>query len=428
MPWLLLGGGALLFVAALKSKSTSAQQRAGQLPGASGPNVYEVGIPTAQGDMSAQNAERIARGLAPVLQSIGKQADQYIPGAGAATAAVTAFAVVGGKMTGDAWGALAGGTLTTGGLLANSGRLLGAEVDKMFGGDGRTGTGVVAQIAGFATVLALLTNSVMVLSGIGPLVLIALSVASIVSDIVRLSYGQKGLMVDFQKEGLDYYNKSVEAAKTTLRGMPGITIQDINASTTRIQANALSLTYGYLAQKNTLLEGVWMKKPRGIGQTDDSHRKWGVDRGVFLEPGNLGTVENLLAGNTIGGGVYNSAINDVQKSYARAKGKFLANAVAWQLAVNVPWGMFITNFKQHLDAQLKDGAFQADAILAPDGETKFMGTWLLPKKTQEEGQIRTAEPRPIPLELTTWVTLARAGNTMAMQQLTANGISQIDWR
>ena len=69
-------------------------------------------------------------------------------------------------------------------------------------------------------------------------------------------------------------------------------------------------------EQNKLRKQVWMKRPRGLFQNDESHRKWGEDRGLFLSDSNLNVLQNAIIA-PLGGGLYNSLITPAQQTAAK---------------------------------------------------------------------------------------------------------------
>lgn len=384
---LLFAGGAFLAAKALGARTTAKQQQQTSTQTRPAPNAIGVVLPTvtSSNDAAGMVAMAIGGALNKAAQSVSS-----IPLVGAAAAGVTIGATIGGKITGDWQGAVAGGLNIGAGNAANVGRIIGADIDRLFGGDGTTGTGIVAQVVGFLGGLAAATFGLSALVGFGPLGLLTLGVASLVSDLTRLAYGQAGLLRDMTKDANATFNASVSNAFQQLQAA-GYSQQELTSADTqnRLQANAIALTIGYMKQKNKLQKQVWMKKPHGIGADDAYHEKFGADRGIFLTDSNFSVLASSLT-SILGGGLYGVVISDAQKAACAKTGQFLANGIAWQQFLFSPWGSFITSFKQHLDFGRAQGVFDADLVLtSPDGDTVYMGSAMSVQTTKSSGKLST---------------------------------------
>lgn len=197
---------------------------------------------------------------------------------------------LGGALTGDKGvglfelaagktGPLSAGTITgelgaTYGTGINVGRAVGRELDQLAGGTGTSGTGVIAQAAGGGAGGAAVifgVSAALSFFVVGTLVYV---IGSIVSDLNRLAYGQKGAAADYAKE----WQRIVTALTTTLQAR----------GHTEAQAKRVAWAYGdgWMRRKNRLAFGQWMRRGRGLlslGTTSDGyHAKFGQDRGYFV--------------------------------------------------------------------------------------------------------------------------------------------------
>ncbi len=200
-----------------------------------------------------------------------------VPGAAGALAFGAAGGAIGEKITGDKAGFVAGFINPIAGNAFNVGREVGEEIDVALGGDGDTGTGVVAQVGvGGALALAVILGPLFVLFALGYAVnlVIVYAVGSIISDTGRLAYGQKGARADFLKSWVAVHGKAYDGLR-----QKGLT-----------DAQALRMSYpyadGYMRQMNRLAFKQWMKRGRGLlglGTTTNSyHAVYGRDRGYFV--------------------------------------------------------------------------------------------------------------------------------------------------
>lgn len=478
----LLGAAGFLGYKALTANRAAgaAQSEATRQSNASGVIGNTLGVQqTTIVDPNAQG-RAIAQGTQAVVWQLG-QSLKDVPVVGAVAPAVAAYmvggAIAGGKITGDAWGSLAGGLMPVHGNIGNVGRLIGIDIDKMFGGTGTGGTGTVAQVGGFLTALSLLWNVQVFSYGgsapfFGPVALMAYGIATIVSDIVALNYSQKGRIADFDKEAKRYFLATLSAATQKLLGATDstgvkITAADLDRLENRriLIANALAVTIGYMRQQNRLLRNIWMRKPRGIlfFQSDEMHEKWATDRGVFLTAGNLEGWEKDFVVRELDSEMYykgpSAVITDAQRNRGLETGRFMSNSEAWaKYLITIPWGALIFDDEAHLKFGLKEGVFEADYIIAapdvlnalfsdqttinpvqtddkgvplkgyrPAGDTKFMGTWMSASVTKSRGTVACYSPRPIPSELQPWVAMARQGLPLGYQMLHNNNILLQDW-
>lgn len=393
---LIAGGGFALYLLTKGTKSSVSAPPPSSAPGTATatklPKINTVGYIVPKADtLTQQKVSSVQSAVSNIINEIGKGLDRTIPGAGAVALALTTSAAVGQKITGDVYGAAAGFLNAGAGNAGNIGRVIGQEIDRLFGGDGKSGAGITAQISGFLSGMVLVSFGLQRLFTFTPVALFAFAVSVIISDITRLQYGSAGRMADTLKEMREYWKGAVTNANQQLRSL-GYTETQIFAvdAVQRVHANAIAITIGYMRQKNYLLRLVWMTKPWGIGQTYSSHEKFGIDRGIFLSNADMATVENLLISEKMGGGLYDTVITSQQRDTVMKAGKFLGNAQAWMDCLAMPYGTFVFTMYDHLKWCFDQGLFQADELVKfPSGFTKFSGTWMNPDLSKSSGSLAT---------------------------------------
>ncbi len=190
---------------------------------------------------------------------------------------------------------MAGGGVGAG-IAVNVGRVVGREFDQLAGGDGQSGTGLIAQVGGGAVGLAGALGGVLAGFAVGVYAIVAYAIGSIVSDINRLEYGQKGARKDFDDEWFRVQTKLFYLLRGATIDTTGETIVFKAGGMSAASANRISWPYadGYMRKQNRLAFQTWMRRGRGflsLGTTTDTyHGKFGTDRGYFAGVASAGGI------------------------------------------------------------------------------------------------------------------------------------------
>jgi hypothetical protein len=285
---LLLGGGGSIVYSFLKKK-----------PGQQGPNPVDsvlISDPSAipvSSLLAAHNAgpnitkaisDKVtgtASGLGGSALGVGVGGGLAGAGLGAAAGAWVAGGGFLGKMiTGDIYGGVAGALSTTAGNAGNLGRVLGRELDKFFGGDGKTGTGIVLQGVGFVGGLAVGVFGLMALPLFGQVIALVAAIGAAFSDNARLAYGQAGIIQDTKEAAEKFYATTLPELRAKV--LKAYNIQQLTPEDEfRTKCFALAYTRGFIGEENQAKYRIHMAKTKGVFVSD--HRQWAVDRGVFVE-------------------------------------------------------------------------------------------------------------------------------------------------
>ncbi len=325
--------------------------------------------------------------------------------AGAAAAGAAALsaggAALGYAITGTVPGAIGGGLFPVQGNIVNAATQAGKEFDKMFGGSGTGGTGIVAQAgAGTAAAFAQVFGAAAAASAIASFLPVYL-VWSIVEDLNRLAYGQAGAIRDFDKE----WNVRFEVARSNFQGAFGtLPIREI-------ERMATEFVDGYMLQSNRLQRLQWMKKPRGAGVTEAYHEKFGFERGYFvLSPVRRARKPEFLArlaavdlvdvpGVTIPVPFGTPITMPAQKEdrFARtfeAIGRMFANSVAYAAHMREPRG-FGQSETSHAAYGRDQGKFEG-SLIAPNADLEFEGSVFTWNKAAKRPELAKQGPLPVP--------------------------------
>lgn len=325
--------------------------------------------------------------VAETLATGGTVAGALAPLAGGVTAAgiagstalVAATAAVGFSITGDAWGA-AGGvyglttTLQSGGAGAqagNIGRVLGREIDRSLGGDGTSGTGSVYQVSGFVLGSIVGIAGIYALPIVGQVFALILIVGSIISDIARLQYGQVGMRNDTLTDAINWRTKTMEElrAAVILNQLQGDASRWKAEDDNRLFAIVCYMTMGFIKETNESRRRLWFGRPRGVGQTDASHVKWGADRGYFCDDTSMYEVENQLSLPVL------KQFTDIAASDWKAKGQLASNLANYMKAREERRDVWV-DMRAHLNYWRNAGAFVCDEIYADSKRDDIrIGLW-----------------------------------------------------
>lgn len=293
---LLLGGGGFLATGLLKKRTADqAARRARQNAEAAGLAVQNSSLPVdnlvLNIDKAGPIAEKVGGTVGGLLASKGGAAlaagvGGGLTGAGLAAAGaawVAGGAAAGKLITGDWGGAIAGGLSTTAGNVGNIGRVLGREIDKFLGGDGKGATGITLQVTGFVGGLAVGIFGLMALPLFGQVIAIVAAIGAAISDNARLQYGQLGAVNDAKDAAKTYFDQMLPKVegfvRTGFQIPPNVPLTPEDQM--RCKIFALAYTIGFINEENQAKYRVHMAKTKGVFVSD--HRQWAVDRGVFVE-------------------------------------------------------------------------------------------------------------------------------------------------
>lgn len=301
---------------------------------------------------------------------------------GSVAAAGAAAAGLGYLVTGDVGGAIGGvyglaaqvngGPGIIGAQAGNVGRVVGREIDRLLGGDGNSGTGIVYQSAGFVGGMAISCWGLAAVPGVGQLFLLIVGIGSAISDSNRLAYGQAGARADalktLQASFETMLNRMEFECRRALVGDTGPTptnlqqlaekaallpkLSDDEKATVRAYAAATAL--GMALEENETKRRVHNLSAWGIGVTSAAyHEKYAADRGVFV----VDTSELEEFGRRLGGpsAIYAAKIS-AREPALRAKGAWLVNVRNWFRVMNEPWGLGV-NAGGHAKYWAQRGAF-----------------------------------------------------------------------
>lgn len=313
---------------------------------------------------------------------------------------LAASAALGGLITQDAWGSV-GATLNMalnpmGGIIGaqtgNVGRLLGKEIDKILGGDGKTGTGLVYQATGFIGGVVIGVFGFAALPLVGGVFLLIVAIGSLFSDTSRLAYGQNGITGDSLKDARALRNMSIPYMLKSIADehFAGDVSKIHPLDIERTQEIAGRLACGWISEMNRSREALHMSRPWGIGQTWESTNKWGRDRGVFCDASHLKDVCTLLMKD--GPEKYLSS-SEQQLYYSQ--GRFTANVTNYLLAREEVKGFGMSPFS-HLEYWRSHGAFTCEEIWA-DGDKDAIrvfdysgnNIWVAGTETRENGRLES---------------------------------------
>lgn len=317
---------------------------------------------------------------------------------GGAIVGVAATAALGTLITGDAWGGTAAviqlGMNPMGGIVlaqtGNIGRVLGREIDRALGGDGKTGTGIVYQSAGFFAGAIVGIAGLSILPVVGAMFALIVAVGSLISDGARLAYGQAGITADSLADARLFRNMIIPHLLRTTADMffngdiSKIGTEDL----ARIRVIAGHMAYGWIQDMNRSRESIWRSRPHGFGQSNESHWQYGFDRGYFAGPVQMNDVKTLLLAD-------GPTLNDVQADKFEAVGRFTANFSNYMTARKEPIGLGL-DFRGHLQYWKDAGAFVCEEVYADalgDSIRVFdydgNNIWLLGNDSEAHGKLET---------------------------------------
>jgi hypothetical protein len=176
---------------------------------------------------------------------------------------------------------VAAAAAATGGALV--GATAGDWIDTQIqGGSDNVVTKTVARVGGGAlgagAALAVFFPALWPVVGVALLVVACVyAIASIISDIGRVAYGQAGATADYAKAWDTLYSQMF----STARANPDFA----KYSDSEISRFITPVVDGYQRNLNRVAYRQWMLRGRGflgLGGTDGEHAKWGFDRGYFV--------------------------------------------------------------------------------------------------------------------------------------------------
>lgn len=300
-------------------------------------------------------AALLGPGTAGVL---GGGAATAVAGAAAVTATLAAGGAIGYGITGDALGVV-GGVLGTGqqmlavgggftflsGQAGNVGRVVGREIDRVLNGSGLpgvTGSRVALEAAGFAAGLATVATSATMIPFVGQVFILVVAIASAAQDAARLQYGSAGLLQDATAEGLAVFRTGRDLIAR--RVVEALSLEALSpADALRVSAIAAAQAQGFAAEMNDQRRRSWERRPWGVGQTAESHLRWGVLRGLFLEQPLADEVHRRIAGQVVDGGRPVSlfdVLSSAEIEEHRARGRQSANWKNYLAAMAEPFAPF----------------------------------------------------------------------------------------
>jgi hypothetical protein len=195
--------------------------------------------------------------------------------------------------------AVGGGFTFITGQAGNIGRVLGREIDRILNGSGvpgASGSRIAIEAAGFVAGLATVSTAATMIPFIGQVFILVVAVASAAQDAQRVAYGQQGLVTDATAEALGVFNSTLGVTRARVFEVLKLAPTDklAPADELRIKAIAAAQAIGFAESANEQRERCWLLRPRGIGQTEQSHRAWGESRGLYLVPTNLEAVRRAV--------------------------------------------------------------------------------------------------------------------------------------
>lgn len=406
MTELVLAGGALLLLLAGKKPGSDAKPKPaanekkpqpklskGELEkaGLRTHDAYGLGL-TPGAEIALNDGLKAGATVGAVTSTLATAAGAAAGGPLALAAALsTASAVVGGLMTQDKAGTVVG-AFAGGGTAFNVGRVLGRELDKLFGGSGDNvgGTSIVSQIA-WGVVLAV---GACLGTAFGwalfPIALLVEGIGAAVSDSNRLARGQNGAFSDLLEVVNPFYQRMYDGMLA--RALEKYQRDMVETDLQRIRALAGFVTLGYALQLNAIHKRMWMKRPRGIGVSDEYHLKFGMDRDYWVEKQKWITdwVYYLVSDrkNSESGEMN---VNTVRKespaetSFLLQTGFWQANAEQYISHMADGWG-----FGQSAESHAKYGRdvlgrYEGEIDTAGDLLWKFV--WVYWEETQRNGQL-----------------------------------------
>lgn len=285
----LLGAGlaALLVGLSRRGVATAKGQEsstAGSAPG-SLPGLPAGGASGAVGSTrtaSQVRGDEIAVAGTGTVAAVATAAGASAPVAAVGAAWVAANALVGGRITGDVGGTIAGGVLGAQGNAGNVGRVIGAQIDKALGGTGRDISGTVAQGAGFAVLTIAAYFGWLVGIQFAVLASLVYLTVVVIDDLVRLGKGQKGAHDDYWRFWALCETKAFQQFQTL--GTDPVTGTPFT-SAEQIARYSWAVADGYAREHNRQRFREWMHRPKGATLTWAEHSKWGSDRAYFAGSG-----------------------------------------------------------------------------------------------------------------------------------------------
>lgn len=313
----------------------------------------------------------------------------------AAIAAVAsgASAAAGLLMTQDKWGA-AVGAIAGIGTVFNAGRVLGREIDKIFGGTGDNEgvTSIVSQVV-FGVMLAVgyvfgAVASVILI----PLALATLGIASWISDENRKARGQAGAWDDLRNRFDEVFNAAFnQGQKAVMEYRVSEKLEEALRSdeVIEIKANAALFALGYALKLNGLHKTQWVVRPHGLGVDDAGHEKWGRDRDYWVEDESLiyrhayslvGVVDAVPAfGENVIGGIKARSPDATRRCFLQ--GQLMANLDCYLTWMQSGWGVGQSGESHARFGYEQVRAFDADEITA-GGNILYLGVWVYWEESQ----------------------------------------------
>lgn len=305
--------------------------------------------------------------------ALGGGAAAAAVGAAAVAATVGAGAAIGAGITGDALGAVGGAVGTVQQMFAvgggftfitgqagNIGRVLGREIDRVLNGSGvpgASGSRVAIEAAGFVAGLATVSTAATMIPFIGQVFVLVVAIASAAQDAARVAYGQQGLVTDATAEALGVFNSTLQVTRArvfeVLQLAPNAVLAP--ADELRIKAIAIAQAIGFAESANEQRERAWLLRPRGIGQTEASHRAWGEARGLYLVPTNLEAVRRAVR-NAMGAVDPRDQMTAQEWDEHRARGAKANNWKNYLAAMGEPFEPF-ASAADHAALWARRGAF-----------------------------------------------------------------------
>lgn len=296
-----------------------------------------------------------AGGGAAALAGVGATAAAVVGGA----AFIAAGAGTGYAITNKPSGAVIGGLNPISGNVVNLGIQSGTLLNAQLGGSVQhalpSSTGIVAEVSG-----GVIAGAAMVFGGLAgvSMALVAAPIYlvwTIVEDAQKLAYGQSGAKATFSQVLTALTNLAMNSQMADIQGAGFDVPRDVIARTVKPYVN------GYMLQWNRLNYLRWMASPRGIGQSEYGHAKFGFDRGYFT------------GGIDAGGGLINPYVSprssgiDLREPWYQHvldRGRIAANMQSYVDWMQTSWGFGLGELG-HAAAGQKQGRYEGTLTNAP---------------------------------------------------------------
>lgn len=287
-------GAALLYAVSGKGSSSTSSA-----PPPPPPPAPKKGQPSGERDGKAAEDALVkglagagAAGAAALTAALGATPG----GVAGGLAYVAQQAALGRAITGDDFGTISGvvfaqpavgagtGFIISSGNVANIGRVLARELDKLLGGDPKHWGNQTVQVAGWLGGLLVASWGLTAIPFVGQVFAIFLTVIHFLADGDRLRYGQAGILADTKDAATEFYWRTREAARTAALGYfqaPDLAPADEE----RLSAITATITQGWIVEEMNQRFNVWKATPAPLGIHETFKNTWGAARGTFLEPG-----------------------------------------------------------------------------------------------------------------------------------------------